>query len=77
MAFDLFQKADAVHLTLIGPKGRFALGRLTNLGHDPRLDGERPGLDLIRLKFRSLADLQRGDLRGFLKEHLAAVMNHQ
>jgi excinuclease ABC subunit A len=67
------KKADAVYLTLAGPKGRFALGRLTGLGHSPALDAERPEVDLVRLRFRSLEDLQRGDLAEFLKEHLATV----
>jgi excinuclease ABC subunit A len=67
------KKLDAVDLTLAGPKGRFALGRLTGLGYDPQLDGERPDVDLVRLKFRSTQDLERGDLVAFLKEHLATV----
>jgi excinuclease ABC subunit A len=66
------KKPDAVHLTLIGPKGRFALGQITALGHEPELDGQRAEVDYIRLKFRSPEDLARGDLRGFLEEHLAA-----
>jgi excinuclease ABC subunit A len=69
------KKPDAVCLTLIGPKGRFTLGRITNLGHEPELDAERPEADHVRLKFRRLDDLARGDLAGFLKEHLAAL-NH-
>jgi excinuclease ABC subunit A len=68
------KKVDAVWLTLIGPKGRFPLGRLTALGFDPELDGERSDVDLIRLKFRATADLERGDLAGFLREHLDAVV---
>jgi excinuclease ABC subunit A len=67
------KKLDAVDLTLAGPKGCFALGRLTGLGYDPELDGERPDVDLVRLKFRSSEDLERGDLAAFLKEHLARV----
>ena len=64
------KKPEAVHLALSGPKGRFALGRIRQLGRDPELDGERPERDLIRLKFRSVDDLERGDLAAFLKEHL-------
>jgi excinuclease ABC subunit A len=67
------KKSDAVYLTLIGPKNRFALGRILDLGYEPQLDGERPDVDHIRLKFRTVADLGRGDLAKFLKEHLAAV----
>jgi hypothetical protein len=67
------KKSDAVYLTLIGPKNRFALGRILDLGYEPQLDGERLDVDHIRLKFRTVADLGRGDLAKFLKEHLAAL----
>jgi len=69
------KKLDAVLLHLIGPKGRFTLGQITDLGYYPELDGQHPNHDTIRLKFRNTADLARGDLRGFLREHLAAVRN--
>ncbi len=68
------KKLDAVYLHLRGPKGRFTQGQLTNLGYHPELDGHRPGHDTIRLKFRHPVDLAHGDLRGFLKAHLAAVL---
>ena len=67
------KKLDAVYLMLIGPKGRFTQGRITGLGHEPQVDGERPGYDMLRLKFRSADDLHRGDLAAFLKEHLASL----
>jgi excinuclease ABC subunit A len=67
------KKLDAVYLTLTGPKGRFAQGRITDLGHNPHLDAQRPDKDLIRLQFRSTGDLERGNLAAFLKEHLATV----
>ncbi|MCC6123534.1 MAG: excinuclease ABC subunit UvrA [Pirellulales bacterium] len=67
------KKLDAVYLHLAGPKGRFALGQITNLGIDPEVDGQRPDYDLLQLHFRTLEDLKRGDLPGFLEEHLAAV----
>jgi len=66
------KKLDAVHLNLFGPKGRFALGQITGLGREPELNAERPEHDVIRLSFSSTADLARGDLAGFLKDHLAA-----
>jgi excinuclease ABC subunit A len=65
------KKLDAVYLILMGPKARVTQGRITGLGHDARVDGSRPGYDMVRMKFRSLDDLHRGDLAGFLKEHLA------
>jgi hypothetical protein len=37
------------------------------------LDAGRPEADHVRLKFRRIDDLARGDLAGFLKEHLAAL----
>jgi hypothetical protein len=49
------------------------LGQITELGHNPELDGSRPKHDVIRLKFRTPADLARGDLRAFLKGHLASL----
>ncbi len=67
------KKLDAVYLHLAGPKGRFALGQITNLGIDPEVDGQRPDCDMLQLHFRTLDDLARGDLSGFLKEHIAAV----
>jgi excinuclease ABC subunit A len=73
----LTKKTDAVHLVLTGPKDRFALGQLTALGHDPELDAERPDHDLIRLKFRSHDDLNRGDLPGLLQEHLKSLRENE
>jgi len=67
------KKLDGVYLVLTGPKGRFAQGRLAALGLDARVDGSRPGCDLLRIKFRTLDDLHRADLPAFLKEHLAAL----
>jgi excinuclease ABC subunit A len=67
------KKPDAVHLALFGPKNRFPMGRVAGLGRNPRVDGEQPDRDVILLKFRSRDDLARGDLAGFLKEHVAAL----
>ncbi len=70
------KKPDAVHLILIGPKNRFPLGRVTGLGFEPSIDGQRTDEDRIRLKFRSQEDLGRGDLLDFLKEHLQATLSN-
>jgi excinuclease ABC subunit A len=67
------KKLDAVHLILIGPKGRFTLGQITGLGHDPQLDGSRPDHDLLRLKCQRVEDVTRGDLAEFLRRHLGEV----
>ena len=65
------KKLDAVYLHLMAPKGRFAMGQITELGYNPELDGHRPNIDAILLKFRTPADLARGNLRAFLEKHLA------
>ncbi len=64
------KKLDAVHLHLMGPKGRFAMGQITELGYNPEMDGQRPNVDVIRLMFRTPADLARGELREFFKKHV-------
>ena len=65
------KKLDAVYLHLMSPKGRFTMGQITELGYNPEMDGRRPNVDVILLKFRSAADLARGNLREFLQKHLA------
>ncbi len=40
------KKLDAVYLHLIGPKGRFAQGRIAGLGFDAEVNGEKPGMDV-------------------------------
>jgi excinuclease ABC subunit A len=67
------KKLDSVYLHLTGPKGRFALGQITGLGIDPEVDGQNADYDVLQLHFRTMDDLKRGDLPGFLREHLAAV----
>jgi excinuclease ABC subunit A len=67
------KKLDAVYLHLTGPKGRFTLGQITELGHNPQFGGQRPDHDVLHLRFRSTDDLARGDLAGFLQEHRAAL----
>jgi excinuclease ABC subunit A len=67
------KKLDALYLHLAGPKGRFPLGQITGLAYEPEVDGESPNCDVLSLHFRNLDDFNRGDLPGFLKEHLAAV----
>jgi excinuclease ABC subunit A len=67
------KRPDAVYLDLFGPKGRFALGQIMKLGRDAELHADQPDYDHIRLRFRTTDDLARGDLPGFLREHLAAL----
>ncbi len=67
------KRLEGVDLTLTGPRGAFALGRLTDLAAERQLEAGSNGQDHIRLRFRTLDDLARGDLRGLLNEHLATL----
>ncbi|MFM7070514.1 MAG: excinuclease ABC subunit UvrA [Planctomycetota bacterium] len=68
----LTKRIDALTLVLHGPKNAIALGRIASLGCDRELDGSDPRHDKIRIRFRTLEDLDRGDLDALLEEHLAA-----
>jgi excinuclease ABC subunit A len=67
------KKPHALLLHLIGPKGRFGLGRVVELGADRDLDDTRPGHDVVRLQFIEEQHLHRGDLEKFLQEHLGSL----
>jgi excinuclease ABC subunit A len=67
------KRPECLNLVLTGPKGKTALGRITDLGCDREVDGAREDRDLVKLRFRTAADLERGDLRAFLAEHLAGL----
>jgi excinuclease ABC subunit A len=69
------KKPHALLLHLIGPKGRFGLGRVVELGADRDLDDTRPNHDVVRLQFIEEQHLHRGDLEKFLREHLSALKN--
>ncbi|MEX2093286.1 MAG: excinuclease ABC subunit UvrA [Pirellulales bacterium] len=69
------KKPHALLLHLTGPKGKFGLGRLLELGADRELDDTRAGRDVVRLQFVQEEHLHRGDLEKFLQEHLASLSN--
>ena len=69
------KKPHALLLHLIGPKGRFGLGRVVELGADRDLDDTRPNHDVVRLQFIEEQHLHRGDLEKFLQEHLGSLQN--
>jgi excinuclease ABC subunit A len=66
------KRVACLELTLTGPKGRFALGRVKDLGADREFQSG-PERDLVRLRFRSSEDLHRGDLPRFLAEHFQSL----
>jgi len=67
------KRTGSLDLTLSGPKNLVGFGRVTELGWDRELDATRPDRDLIRIKLRDVADLEKGDLEGFLREHLSGA----
>ncbi len=69
------KKLSCVELILSGPKGRFTMGRVADLGVEPEFDGSRAEIDIIKLRFIAEDDLHRGDLAAFLREHAAAIQN--
>jgi excinuclease ABC subunit A len=66
----LTKRPEALTLALQGPKGAIPLGRIVQLGCDRSLDETKSEYDLVKLRFRTVDDLHRGDLAGFLTEHL-------
>ena len=64
------KKPAALELTLTGPKNMVGFGRVTGLAWDRELNGNHPKRDLIKLRFRTEDDVEKGDLFQFLSEHL-------
>ncbi len=69
------KRTQSLDITLHGPKGLVTLGRLAGLARDRELDESREDRDLVRLRFRTVEDLHRGDVMEFLQEHQRAVLN--
>ncbi len=66
------KRAAAVELVLAGPRGHFALGRIAELGSEREFVAGK-NRDLVKLRFTSVADLEKGDLWDFVREHLASL----
>jgi excinuclease ABC subunit A len=67
------KRLAGVDLVLNGPAGAFATGRIVELGSQRAIGSDSAGLDQVKFRFVKVDDLHRGDLTGFLVEHLAAV----
>ncbi|MBP90824.1 MAG: excinuclease ABC subunit A [Planctomycetaceae bacterium] len=67
------KKPEALVLSLAGPKGAMPLGRFADLGRDRELDESKQDIDVVKLWFRTVEDLHRGDLAEFLKEHIGKL----
>jgi excinuclease ABC subunit A len=67
------KRTCGVDLSLHGPSGAFATGRIAGLGVKRLIQSASDGHDAVKLRFITPEDLQRGDLEKFLAEHLSAV----
>ena len=67
------KRLTAVELQLAGPKNRFALGGIANLGADRELQIDRPDKDLVKLKFIEAEQVAASELADFLQEHFTAA----
>ena len=67
------KRPASLELVLNGPKNRFALGRVAELGAEREVVTNKKQRDVVKLKFHKAHDLKRGDLSTFLGEHLEGV----
>lgn len=67
------KRTVGVDLSLHGPAGAFATGRVAGLGVKQLVQPGSEGYDAVKLRFITPEDITRGDLLKFLGEHLEAV----
>ncbi len=67
------KRTVGVDLSLHGPAGAFATGRVAEIGVKQLVQPGSEGYDAVKLRFVTPQDLTRGDLQKFLAEHLEAV----
>ncbi|RIK88341.1 MAG: excinuclease ABC subunit A [Planctomycetota bacterium] len=67
------KRTVGVDLTLNGPAGAFATGRIAEIGVKRLIQPAGDGVDQVKLRFVNPEELHRGGLAAFLAEHLAAV----
>jgi excinuclease ABC subunit A len=67
------KRTVGVDLSLHGPAGAFATGRVVNMGVKQLVASRDDGVDQVKLRFVEPSDLSRGDFAKFLAEHLEAV----
>jgi excinuclease ABC subunit A len=67
------KRTVGVDISLQGPAGAFATGRVAELGVKQLVQPGSEGYDAVKLRFITPQDLERGDLQKFLAEHIEAV----
>ena len=66
------KRLAGIDLTLNGPPGAFATGRIAKLAAERTISSSE-NRDQVKFRFVTLQDLHSNDLAAFLAEHLAAV----
>jgi len=66
------KRRGGIDLTLCGPPGRFALGRVAEFGSEREIKTAQGGRETIRIRFTTGRQVASPALRTFLKEHFAA-----
>ena len=64
---------EAVVMRLTAPKGKFAFGRVADVGSSAEYDGATASREMIKLKFQSNDDVSQSDFAEALRDHLQAV----
>ena len=67
------KRPQSLLLVLNGPKGKFALGGITNLGSAREFDDLSKERDIIKLHFANIEQVHLPELRTFLTQHLASL----
>ena len=68
------KKAEALCLVVCnGYRGQTTTGRVADLGNKRELAESHSDLDSVKIYFNEVEDLYRGDLEGFLREHLSQI----
>ncbi len=67
------KRQAGIDLSLAGPKGRFALGRIAGLAGNPELQTDRADKDLVKLRFVDASEIAVPEFADFLREHYEAA----
>ena len=67
------KRPQSLLLVLNGPKGKFALGGITNLGSTREFDDLSKERDVIKIHFANIEQVHMPELRQFLTQHLASL----
>ena len=63
------KKLDAVVLQVNGPAGQVPLGRIASIGNEPVVKMISEEREVVKTSFKSIEEVQTGELEEFLREH--------